>query len=199
MDNPYKPDGGMAALYGNLAPEGAVVKHAAADPATHVFTGRARVFDGEGAAVDAVETGRIVPGDVIVIRYEGPRGNGMPEMFRATEVLYQYPELRASTAILTDGRYSGATRGPAIGHITPEAAVGGPIALVEEGDLIHIDIPGRALNLIGDAQGEKTEQEISRLRQERKKRWKCPEIHHDGVLGLFARCAGSTARGASLY
>lgn len=199
LDNPYKPDGGMAALYGNLAPEGAVVKHAAADPATHVFTGRARVFDGEGAAVDAIETGRIVPGDVIVIRYEGPRGNGMPEMFRATEVLYQYPELRASTAILTDGRYSGATRGPAIGHITPEAAVGGPIALVEEGDLIHIDIPGRALNLIGDAQGEKTEQEISRLLQERKKRWKCPEIHHDGVLGLFARCAGSTARGASLY
>lgn len=198
LDHPYKPDGGIAALYGNLAPEGAVIKHAAADPATHEFIGTAKVYDREEEAVKAIEEGRVQPGDVVVIRYMGPRGCGMPEMFRATETLYQHPELRASTAIVTDGRYSGATRGPAVGHVTPEAAVGGPIALLEDGDRIQISMEKRLLAVVGCAGEAKSESEIREILASRRENWKNVSSPKKGVLGLFARAAGSTATGATM-
>ena len=196
---PYKPDGGMAALHGNLAPGGAVVKHASADPKTHVMTGPARVFDNEAAAVDAIKAGKIHPGDVIVIRYEGPRATGMPEMFRATETLFVYPELRASTAIVTDGRFSGATRGPAIGHVAPEAAAGGPIALVEEGDLISIHIPERSLNIVGLHGEPHTPEEIQEALELRRKNWQNKAPAFDGILGIFSKFASDTSCGATLF
>lgn len=198
LADPYKPDGGMAALYGNIAPGGAVIKHAAADPATHVFTGRARVFNSEEAAVEAIETGKIVPGDAVVIRYVGPRGCGMPEMFRATETLHYHENLRASTAIITDGRYSGATRGPAIGHVSPEAAGGGPIALIEDDDIIDINVPERTLNLAGVKGQRLSADEVAAVLEKRRAVWKNQAPEYSGVLGLFTRYAGDTASGATL-
>lgn len=198
LADPYKPDGGMAALYGNIAPGGAVIKHAAADPATHVFTGRARVFNSEEAAVEAIETGKIVPGDAVIIRYVGPRGCGMPEMFRATETLHYHENLRASTAIITDGRYSGATRGPAIGHVSPESAVGGPIALIEDDDIIDINVPERTLNLAGVKGQRLSADEVAAVLEKRRAVWKNQAPEYSGVLGLFTRYAGDTASGATL-
>lgn len=199
LSDPYNPNGGLAALYGNIAPEGAVIKHASADPATHIFTGKAKVYDNEDSAVRDIESGRIQPGDVLVIRYAGPRGCGMPEMFRATEVLYTHPELRASTAIVTDGRYSGATRGPAIGHVTPEAAVGGPIALIENGDIISIHVPERKLNMVGCDGELLSAAEVGEILEKRKKAWKNKAAPRKGVLGLFGKYAGPTASGATLF
>ncbi len=199
LQDPYNPDGGLAALYGNIAPEGSVIKHASADPATHIFTGTARVYDSEDAAVQDIESGKIHPKDVLVIRYVGPRGAGMPEMFRATEVLYTHPELRASTAIVTDGRYSGATRGPAIGHVTPEAAVGGVIALIEDGDIISINVPQRSLNLVGCAGKTMSHDKVEKVLCERRKAWKYSESPKKGVLGVYARNAGKTASGATIF
>ncbi len=199
VEDPYKPDGGLAALYGNIAPEGAVIKHASADPTTHVFTGTAKVYNNEEDAVDDIQSGVIRPGDIIVIRYVGPRGCGMPEMFRATEVLYTHPELRASTAIVTDGRYSGATRGPAVGHVTPEAACGGPIALIENGDLIHINIPNRTLDIIGKNGKMLSGDEVEKMLEQRRSVWKNQVVEHKGVLGLFCRNAGATATGATIF
>lgn len=199
VDNPYNPSGGLAFLKGNLAPGGAVIKHAVVAPEMHRHTGPARPFNSEEEAIDAIMTGRIVPGDVIVIRYEGPRGAGMPEMYKTTEVLYNRPELRASVALVTDGRFSGATRGPAVGHVTPEAVMGGPIALVEEGDLISIDVAGRALQIVG-IQGEvKDPVEIERKLKERAKGWINPKQKKDGTLGLFTRNAGNTVQGSSIF
>lgn len=148
-DTPLGCDGSIAVLYGNLAPKGAVVKHTAVPQAMHRARLTARPFDSEEAAIDAVLHGRIHPGDAVFIRYEGPKGSGMPEMFYTTEAIASDPTLAASIALITDGRFSGATKGPAIGHVSPEAAEGGPIALVEEGDWIEIDIPARSLNLVG--------------------------------------------------
>jgi dihydroxy-acid dehydratase len=147
IDNPYQPTGGLAVLYGNLAPGGAVVKQSAVDPKMLKHSGPARVFDGEEAAIEAIYGGRIRPGDVVVIRYEGPRGGpGMREMLSPTSAIAGMG-LGDSVALITDGRFSGATRGAAIGHVSPEAAGGGAIALIDEGDEILIDIPGRTLLL----------------------------------------------------
>jgi dihydroxy-acid dehydratase len=198
LASPYHAAGGLTILKGNLAPESAVVKHAAVDPKMHRHVGPARPFDTEEDAIDAIFNGRIVPGDVVVIRYEGPRGSGMPEMFRATEIIYNRPELRASIALVTDGRFSGATRGPAIGHVTPEAAVGGPLALVEEGDLISIDIPGQRLEIVGFDNKRRDRAAVERKIDERKAVWKGFEKKPDGLLGLFAKMAGDTQDGASM-
>ena len=140
FDDPIGTNGAIAILRGNIAPDGAVVKHTAVPKEMHKALLRARPFNSEEAAIDAILTHKIQPGDAVIIRYEGPRGSGMPEMFYTTEAISSDPALAASIALLTDGRFSGASRGPAIGHISPEAAEGGPIALVEEGDLIEIDI-----------------------------------------------------------
>ena len=147
MNNPYSPTGGLAILKGNIASEGAVVKKSAVDPAMLRHSGPARVFDSEEAAMEAISTGKIVKGDVVVIRYEGPKGGpGMREMLSPTSAIVG-AGLGADVALITDGRFSGATRGAAIGHVCPEAAAGGPIGVIREGDIIHIDIPGGTIDL----------------------------------------------------
>lgn len=148
VDNPYSPEGGIAILYGNLAPHGAVVKQGAVSDKMKVFTGTARVFDCEEDAMKAVMDGKIKAGDIIVIRYEGPKGGpGMREMLAVTASVMGMG-LGESVALITDGRFSGGTHGPCIGHISPEAAEGGPIGVVQEGDKIHINIPERKLELL---------------------------------------------------
>lgn len=146
-ENPYHKQGGIAVLKGNMAPAGSVVKQAAVDPKMMKFSGRARVFDSESDAKDAIVSGSIVPGDAVVIRYEGPKGApGMPEMLSPTSLIVGRG-LGDSVALITDGRFSGASRGGAIGHVSPEAYERGPIAIIEEGDVIDIDIPARTLNV----------------------------------------------------
>ena len=148
LDNPYSKTGGLAVLKGNLAPDGSVVKRSAVVPEMMVHEGPARVFDCEEDAIAAIKGGKIVPGDVVVIRYEGPKGGpGMREMLNPTSAIAGMG-LGSSVALITDGRFSGASRGASIGHVSPEAAVGGPIALVEEGDIIKIDIKFRILCII---------------------------------------------------
>ncbi len=203
LDKPYYDKGGLAVLTGNLAPEGSVVKHSAAAPEMHVHIGPAKPFDSEEAAIQAIMDGGIQPGDIIIIRYEGPRGAGMPEMLKTTEAIYNRPELVASTALITDGRFSGATRGPAIGHVAPEAAAGGPIAMVQEGDLILIDIPRRKLDLIGWRGQKKTAAEIEREMRQRMEKWQPAKTKAEeeagGILEIFRKMAGKTAEGASIF
>lgn len=148
VDNPYSPTGGIAVLRGNLAPEGSVVKRSAVDPKMLCHKGPARCFDSEEAANDAINAGQIRPGEVIVIRYEGPKGGpGMREMLKGTSAIMGMG-LGSSVALITDGRFSGATRGACVGHVSPEAASGGPIGIIEDGDIISIDIPAGKLELL---------------------------------------------------
>ncbi|MFZ5688604.1 MAG: dihydroxy-acid dehydratase [Bacillota bacterium] len=197
LDNPYKPGGGMAILTGNLAPQGAVVKHAAVAPEMHCHVGPARPFNSEEEAVAAILDGHVKPGDVVIIRYEGPQGAGMPEMLKTTEAIYTNLDLVATTALVTDGRFSGASRGPCIGHVSPEAAAGGPIALVEEGDLIAINIPERTLAIVGVGGEVKTPAEMAAILAERQARWQPPQGKTaKGVLGLFKKLAASPMQGA---
>ena len=147
LDNPYSQTGGLAVLKGNLAPDGGVVKRSAVVEEMMVHEGPARVFDCEEDAIAAIKGGKIVEGDVVVIRYEGPKGGpGMREMLNPTSAIAGMG-LGSSVALITDGRFSGASRGASIGHVSPEAAVGGPIALVEEGDIISINIPELKLEI----------------------------------------------------
>jgi len=198
VEKPYKASGGTAVLYGNLAPKGCVVKHAAVDPKMHVHTGPARIYESDNETSAAIYKGDVKPGDMVIIRYEGPRGNGMPEMLKPTEAIYNSPELVSTVALITDGRFSGATRGPAIGHVSPEASVGGPIALIEEGDLIHIDIPKRTINVIGIAGVEMTLEEVAEVLKKRKKIWKPRENKNKGALRLFQELAADASLGAYL-
>ncbi|MEN8244070.1 MAG: dihydroxy-acid dehydratase [Thermodesulfobacteriota bacterium] len=198
LDRPYDAGGGVRILYGNLAPEGAVVKRAAMVEEMQVHTGPARPFDSEEDAIAAIEKGSIRAGDVIIIRYEGPRGSGMPEMFKTTEILHCHPELGDKVALVTDGRFSGATRGPAIGHVTPEAASGGPLAFVKAGDLICIDIHRQSLDLVGVDGVKKKPDEVEPILRQRAGQWKGFEKERRGVLGLFTRMAGNTWKGASM-
>jgi dihydroxy-acid dehydratase len=152
VDAPLKPEGGLAILRGNLAPDGAVVKQSAVKPSMFRFEGRARVFDSMEDATAAVVGDAIRPGEVIVVRYEGPKGGpGMREMHMTTSLLVGRG-MDESVALITDGRFSGSTRGPCIGHISPEAALGGPIAALRDGDVIRIDIPARRLDVALSAQ-----------------------------------------------
>ena len=147
LDNPYSQTGGLAILKGNIAPDSAVVKRSAVVPEMMQHEGPARVFDCEEDAIEAIKGGKIVEGDVVVIRYEGPKGGpGMREMLNPTSAIAGMG-LGSSVALITDGRFSGASRGASIGHVSPEAAVGGPIALIEEGDIIQIDIDACTLNV----------------------------------------------------
>ncbi len=196
FDDPFGTDGSIAILHGNLAPEGAVVKHTVVPREMFQATLRARPFDCEEDAIHAVLTHEVKPGDAVIIRYEGPKGSGMPEMFYTTEAIASDPELGASIALITDGRFSGASKGPAIGHVSPEAANGGPIALVEEGDLIRIDIPGRTLEICGIAGVEKTPAEVEAVLAERRAAWKAPASRYDsGVLKFFCQHAVSAIKG----
>ena len=193
---PIGTNGTIAVLKGNLAPQGSVVKHSAVPKEMHQAILKARPFDCEEEAIDAILHGRIQPGDAVLIRYEGPKGSGMPEMFYTTEAISSDPALSASIALITDGRFSGASKGPAIGHVSPEAAEGGPIALVEEGDLIQVDIPGRVLRICGIHGKEATEEEIAAELARRKERWQPrPPKYTTGALGLFTRNAASPMKG----
>ncbi|HLZ26754.1 MAG TPA: dihydroxy-acid dehydratase [Chloroflexota bacterium] len=195
---PFGPEGGIAVLRGNLAPGGAVVKYFSVPDEMHVHVGPARVFDFEDAAVEALLARRVRPGDVVVIRYEGPRANGMPEMYFATTIIAADPALSATTAVVTDGRFSGAAKGPAVGHVTPEALDGGPIALLEDGDLVEIHIPERRLALVGIDRRSSLPDEVDRVLAARRARWVPPPSRHTtGILSLYSRVArGADAGGA---
>jgi len=195
-EDPIQAQGAIAILKGNLAPGGAVVKHSAISKKLMKVTLKARVFDCEEDAIKAVLTKKIIPGDAVFIRYEGPRGSGMPEMFYTTEAIASDPELVESIALITDGRFSGATRGPAIGHVSPEASEGGPIALVEEDDLIRVDIIGRELSIIGVKGQEKTEKEVQGILEIRKKNWVRPTRKYTkGILGIYTKSAVAAMKG----
>ena len=192
-------DGSIAVLKGNLAPEGAVIKHTACPKEMFKSVLRARPFDSEEECLDAVLKHKVQKGDAVFIRYEGPKGSGMPEMFYTSEAISSDKELGKSIALITDGRFSGASTGPVIGHCSPEAVDGGPIALVEEGDLIEIDVMGRKLNIIGVAGERKTPEEIDEILKERRKNWKPREMRYKkGVLRMFSQHAASPMKGAYL-
>lgn len=194
---PIKTQGAIAILKGNLAPEGAVVKHAAISPRLMQVTLKARVFDCEEEAIKAVLQKKVYPGEAVFIRYEGPKGSGMPEMFYTTEAIASDSELVETTALITDGRFSGATRGPAIGHVSPEACEGGPIALVEDGDLITLDIPARRLDITGIAGKQQNPEEIDLILSERRKNWVKPAPrYNNGILSIFTRNSVSPMKGA---
>ena len=189
IDNPYSANGGIAVLKGNLAPDGCVVKRSAVAPEMMVHEGPARVFDSEDDAIKAIYAQEIKAGDVVVIRYEGPKGGpGMREMLNPTSAICGMG-LGESVALITDGRFSGATRGASIGHVSPEAASGGPIGLVQEGDRIAIDIPNCTIELKVPAD------ELAR----RKAAWVCPEPKvKTGYLARYAKLVSSADKGAIL-
>jgi dihydroxy-acid dehydratase len=198
-DKPFAADGGIAILRGNIAPEGAMVKTFSVPKEMHVHTGPARVFEDEPDAIDALVERRIKPGDVMVIRYEGPHANGMPEMYFAAAILAADPTLNSSTAIVTDGRYSGAMSGPCIGHVAPEALDGGPIALVEENDLIELNVPERRLAVVGVDGQPRPEEEMIGILKERRARWSPrPRRHTQGILSLYEQISSDASHGASL-
>ena len=189
IENPFSDNGGIAILFGNLAPNGTVVKRSACAKELMLHTGPARVFNDESEAMEAVQKAQIKPGDVVVIRYEGPKGGpGMREMLAVTAALAGQG-LDKQVALITDGRFSGATRGASLGHCSPEAAVGGPIALVEEGDMITLDINNYKIHL-----------EVSdEVLAERKAKWVCPEPKvKDGYLARYAKLVSSADKGAIL-
>ena len=189
LDNPYSKTGGLAVLKGNLAPDGGVVKRSAVAEEMMVHEGPARVFDCEEDAIAAIKGGKIVAGDVVVIRYEGPKGGpGMREMLNPTSAIAGMG-LGSSVALITDGRFSGASRGASIGHVSPEAAVGGPIALIEEGDIIAIDIPNMKLDV------KVSEEEL----EARRTKWQPREPKvTSGYLARYASMVTSGNRGAVL-
>ncbi len=184
-DAPRNPTGGLGIIYGNLAPDGAVIK--VAGHQEKVYQGPARVFDQEQAAFQAVQQRQIKPGDIVIIRYEGPKGGpGMREMLAVTSAIMGQG-LGDDVALVTDGRFSGASHGPMLGHVTPEAAVGGPIALLQEGDIVTLDIPGRRID------AKLTEEEIS----DRRARWQpLPPNYTTGVLAKYAKLVSSASEGA---
>ncbi len=198
-DQAIGTDGSIAVLKGNLAPEGAVIKHTACPKEMFRAVLRAKPFDSEEECLDAILHHKVDKGDAVFIRYEGPKGSGMPEMFYTSEAISSDPELGRSIALITDGRFSGASTGPVIGHCSPEAAEGGPIALVEEGDLIELDVKERKLNIIGVNGEKKTDQEMQEILKARREKWKPKKMKYlRGTLRLFAEHAASPMKGAYL-
>ena len=197
VTNPFMKEGGIAVLKGNLAPEGCVIKHTACPKNMFEATLRAKPYDSEEECISAVLHGEVKPGDAIFIRYEGPRGSGMPEMFYTGEAICSDPALASSVALITDGRFSGASRGPVIGHVSPEAAAGGPIALVEEGDIIELDVEARRLEITGVKGEHKTPEEMDAILAERKANWKgFTSKYTHGLLKLYSQHAVSAMKGA---
>ncbi|MBO8436799.1 MAG: dihydroxy-acid dehydratase [Spirochaetes bacterium] len=195
-DKPIGSHGTIAILKGNLAPDGSVVKHSAVPKEMFHAVLKARPFNCEEDAIAAVLSHRIKPGDAVVVRYEGPKGAGMPELFYTTEAISSDPELGKSIALITDGRFSGASKGPSIGHVSPEAAEGGPIAVVEDDDLIEIDIDNRKLNIIG-VKGEKLPPEVvEKILKERRSQWTPKEAKYkSGVLKIYSEHATGAMKG----
>jgi dihydroxy-acid dehydratase len=192
-----KEMGSIAVLRGNIAPEGAVIKYAAVKEEMLYHLGEARVFNSEEDCYQAVVNEEIEPGSVLIIRYEGPRGSGMPEMLMTTEAIVCDEKLNGSTVLITDGRFSGATRGPCVGHVSPEAAVGGPIALIVNGDLIEVDIVNRRLNIVG-IKGEKLEVgSVEEILAQRRESWTPKaQIKRKGMLKRYTENAVSAMKGA---
>ncbi|HAS70202.1 MAG TPA: dihydroxy-acid dehydratase [Eubacterium sp.] len=198
-DNAIGTDGSIAILKGNLAPEGAVIKHTACPKEMFKSVLHARPFDSEEECLDAVLKHKVQKGDAVFIRYEGPKGSGMPEMFYTSEAISSDKELGKSIALITDGRFSGASTGPVIGHCSPEAVDGGPIALVEEDDLIEIDVMERKLNIVGVNGERKSMEEIDEILKERRAKWTPRKPKYEkGVLRLFSQHAASPMKGAYL-
>ena len=193
-----KEIGSLAMLKGNIAPEGSVVKYGALTEEMMVHEGRARVYDSEEACYGAVVAGEVDQGDVLVIRYEGPRGSGMPEMLMTTEAIVCDERLNGTVSLITDGRFSGATRGACIGHVSPEAASGGPIAFIRTGDIIRYDIPGRTLDVVGIDGVKKTTEEVAAVFAQRAKEGIIPRPKRKGVLKKYTDNAKSAMKGAGL-
>lgn len=191
-----KEMGSIAVLRGNLAPEGAVVKYSACEESMRKHQGKAVVFNCEEDAHDAVVEGRINPGEIMIIRYEGPRGSGMPEMLMTTEAIVCDHKLNGKVSLITDGRFSGATRGAAIGHVSPEAAVGGPIAYVETGDIIAYDVYEKTINIVGLCGTPLSPEEVQKGLEERKKTQPLVKKPYKGVLKRYTDHAESAMKGA---
>jgi len=191
-----KEMGSIAVLKGNLAPEGAVVKYSACEESMRKHQGKAVVFNCEEDAHDAVVEGRINPGEIMIIRYEGPRGSGMPEMLMTTEAIVCDHKLNGKVSLITDGRFSGATRGAAIGHVSPEAAVGGPIAYVETGDIIAYDVYEKTINIVGLCGMPLSPEEVQKGLEERKKTQPLVKKPYKGVLKRYTDHAESAMKGA---
>lgn len=197
IDKPLRPTGGVRILFGNLAPDGAVVKSSAMAEAQHANTTyRARVFENQHLAFRAILEKEIQPGMAVVIRYEGPAASGMPEQFYVTEAIASDPKLATTVALITDGRFSGATRGPAVGHVSPEAAHRGPIAVVEDDDFIEMDLTADALNVTGELGTYLGAAEMTQRLRRRLETLKLPSPKYNrGLLGLYTRHALPAARG----
>jgi len=198
IDAPLSEQGCLTVLDGNIAPRGAVCKRSAVVPQMMVFEGTVRPFDGQAEALEAVLSGAITTGDVVVVRYEGPRATGMPEMFYLTAALAAEPELNAGVALITDGRFSGATRGPCIGHVSPEAASGGPISVLREGDRVRIDLLTGKVDLFETQEsgrgGPEEMQAVIAKRLQAAEKWAPPR--EQGLLGLYPRLVGPVDEGA---
>ncbi len=203
VNDPLRPQGAIRILKGNIAPEGAVIKVSALSPEMKRFEGTAKVFDHQDHAREAVLTGKVHPGDAVVVRYEGPAATGMPEQFYITEAIASNPLLSTSTMLITDGRFSGATRGPAIGHVAPEAARGGPIATLIDGDLLEFDLERGALNIIGINGQKLPAEEIESILQQRRQQLGTELLspkarYQSGLLGLYCRYALPASEGGGL-
>lgn len=189
--------GSVAILTGNLAPEGAVFKYSACDPAMYEHRGRAVVFESEEDCFAAVTGLKVEPGDMLIVRNEGPASCGMPELFNTSAAIVAIPQYRSSIALVTDGRFSGATAGPVIGHVSPEGIAGGPIATVETGDTVEISLSRRTLNIVAVREGLSTGGEVARILTQRRAVWRRPPRRYtSGILGAYTRLAVSAMKGA---
>ncbi|PYI55646.1 dihydroxy-acid dehydratase [Paenibacillus flagellatus] len=197
LSKPLKPEGALALLRGNLAPAGATIKKFAVADEMQVHEGPAKVFDSEREAVDALLAKSIEPGDVVVIRYQGPKAVGMPEMFFISELIASDPVLSRTTSLVTDGRFSGATRGPCVGYLAPEAMDGGPIAAVRTGDVVRIDIPNRSIDIVRIEGAAAEPAVIAKAIEERLKLWEAPDFGHVGVLRQYTSRAAQALEGGS--
>jgi len=196
-DDPGNKYGSVAILKGNLAPEGSVFKYSACDPSMYEHTGEAVVFDREEDCLAAITSLEIKPGSMLIVKCEGPKACGMPELFNTTAAIVGIEKYRKSTALVTDGRFSGATAGPVIGHVSPEAAAGGPIALIENGDLIEISLSRRSINLVGFAGEKKGASEVREVLAQRMAKWEKPKPRYTtGILGSYTQLAVSAMKGA---
>jgi dihydroxy-acid dehydratase len=197
LDDPHNSFGSVAILTGNLAPEGAVFKYSACDPAMYEHRGRAVVFESEEDCFAAVTGLKVQAGDVLIVRNEGPASCGMPELFNTSSAIVAIPQYRSTIALITDGRFSGATAGPVIGHVSPEAAAGGPIATVETGDTVEISLSRRTLNIVAVRDGFSTAGDVARILMQRQATWhKPPRRYTTGILGAYTRLAVSPMKGA---
>ena len=198
--NPIFKEGGLAILKGNISPGGAIVKHSAIKDELKSFQYNAKVYDNENDAIEDVSKGIIQKGDVIVIKYQGPQAKGMPEMFRISDFIAKKKELEGRVAIITDGRFSGYTKGPAIGYVTPEAYQGSPFAVIEDKDIIKVDIPNRKLDIVGINGKPESEKKINNIILSRIGKWIKPDIGINmGTLSIYRKLIKDPINGSSLF